>query len=327
MADVFISHVEEDASTAITIASGLESAGFSTWYYERDAVPGVSYLVQVGEAIDQSSPVVLLISSNSLGSHQVTTEVVRAHEAKKHILPVLADVTHHDFQRRQPEWRAAVGAATSVSLGDRDIDSVVRALVVGLVRLRVHQSPSVGSPVTPATITLRSRPDSQLGAGDGALLIRKRGYFETNMNPGGHGLAHQYIQTQDTILGQDLVEDRATGLVWQRCGSTEPMTYADAKQFVHDLTNASEAGDWRLPTLDEAMSLMEARVQSNDLHIAVLFDSSQSAIWTSDGTTALGVWIVNYEFGYCEIVPQTPWYKYWFRAVRSGGHAVDEPAG
>ncbi len=72
MADVFISHVEEDAELALRIAYSFEGAGFSTWYYERDGLPGVSYLLQTGQAIGQSHAVVLIISANSLGSHQVT---------------------------------------------------------------------------------------------------------------------------------------------------------------------------------------------------------------------------------------------------------------
>ncbi len=37
---IFISHVEEDSSIALRIASALEAKGYSTWYYERDSVPG-----------------------------------------------------------------------------------------------------------------------------------------------------------------------------------------------------------------------------------------------------------------------------------------------
>jgi TIR domain len=51
MADVFISHAEADASLAIDIAEAIERNGFSSWYYERDTVPGKSYILQVGEAI------------------------------------------------------------------------------------------------------------------------------------------------------------------------------------------------------------------------------------------------------------------------------------
>ena len=43
MATVFISHAEEDQALALDIARGLEQAGYSTWYYERDSSPGLSY--------------------------------------------------------------------------------------------------------------------------------------------------------------------------------------------------------------------------------------------------------------------------------------------
>ena len=61
MSHIFISHVEEDAEIAREIADSLESAGYSTWYYERDTIPGASYLMQVTEAIDRCQAVVLLV--------------------------------------------------------------------------------------------------------------------------------------------------------------------------------------------------------------------------------------------------------------------------
>jgi hypothetical protein len=70
--DVFISHVEEDAEIAEQIAHALEAAGYTTWYYERNSVPGPSYLVQTGRAIEQSEAFVLKISTHSLGSHNIT---------------------------------------------------------------------------------------------------------------------------------------------------------------------------------------------------------------------------------------------------------------
>jgi hypothetical protein len=147
MSDLFISHVEEDAETARSLAAGMETTGFSTWYYERDTVPGVSYLRQVSEAIDESQAVVLLISAASLSSRQVTTEVIRAHEAAKPILPLLVDVSHAEFQKRQPEWRAALGATTSIGLASRAISDVIQALVSGLSRLGVQ--PTGGAPRAP----------------------------------------------------------------------------------------------------------------------------------------------------------------------------------
>jgi len=145
MSDVFISHVEEDSTVALEVARSLEAAGYSTWYYERDSLPGVSYLVQTGQAVDESRAVVLLISSSSLGSHQVTKEVVRAHEGGKAFLPVLIDVTHVEFQTRQPEWREAVGAAASISIAERGMQAVLSAVVRGLGGLGVMPTFQAGN--------------------------------------------------------------------------------------------------------------------------------------------------------------------------------------
>lgn len=97
MSDIFISHVEEDEGIAQEIARGLESAGYTTWYYERKGVPGLSYLVQTGQAIEKSKASVLVISRDSLGSKQITKEVDRAHECDKPFIPLLRDVTHFEF--------------------------------------------------------------------------------------------------------------------------------------------------------------------------------------------------------------------------------------
>ena len=103
MSEIFISHAQQDAGVALTVALELERAGYRTWTYEVDSVPGPSYLVQTGESVERSDVVVLVISATSLGSHQVTREVVRGLETGKPFVPLLLGVTHVEFQYRQPE--------------------------------------------------------------------------------------------------------------------------------------------------------------------------------------------------------------------------------
>ena len=110
MSHIFISHCEEDAEIALEIAISLEKVGYTTWCYELDSIPGPSYLIQTGQAIEQAQSVVLIILPHSVGSRQVTNEVVRAHESGKYFIPILQDITHIEFQNRQPEWREAVGS-------------------------------------------------------------------------------------------------------------------------------------------------------------------------------------------------------------------------
>jgi hypothetical protein len=144
LSDVFISRVEEDGDIALEIAQALEAAGYTAWSYERDAVPGPSYLIQTGRAVEDAQAVVLLISPHSLGSHQVTKEVVRAHESGKPFIPVLRDISHVEFQQRQPEWREAVGAAASTRIPPEGASAVLPRIIEGLKMLGIH--PSVARP-------------------------------------------------------------------------------------------------------------------------------------------------------------------------------------
>jgi hypothetical protein len=155
MADVFISHVDEDAQIAESFAKGLEDAGFTTWLYERDSEGGPSYLLQIANAIHESRAVLLLISRDSLGSNQVTNEVIMAHEGRKPFVPILIDIRHEEFQNRQPEWRAALGAATSLPLKGHDISVILPRVIAGLHTLlgagRTAPQYGLGQPKTVQT--------------------------------------------------------------------------------------------------------------------------------------------------------------------------------
>ncbi len=134
---IFISHVGEDSPVAIPIATALEARGYSTWYYERDSVPGPAYLAQMGEAIAQSQAVVIVISPLALGSNQMTTEVVRAHESNKPLIPLLKEITHEEFQTQAPVWRQALGASTSMAVTEERVEEVVGRVVEGLEALGI----------------------------------------------------------------------------------------------------------------------------------------------------------------------------------------------
>jgi len=129
MSDIFISHVEEDADIALEIALALEEVGYTTWTYEVDSIPGLSYLVQTGEAVELSKVMLLVISPHSLGSRQVTSEVVRAHETNKSFIPLLRGITHAEFQNRQPEWREAVGATTSIRIPQDGTATIISRII------------------------------------------------------------------------------------------------------------------------------------------------------------------------------------------------------
>ncbi len=136
-----MSHVEEDAALVLDLAVRLEEAGYGTWCYEVDSVPGGSYLLQTARGIERARVVLVLISPASLEQVQVTKEIVRAHEANKPFLPVLDGLAHQVFQARAPEWRQAMGATVSIAADAEGIEGLFPRVVAALEALGVPRHP------------------------------------------------------------------------------------------------------------------------------------------------------------------------------------------
>jgi hypothetical protein len=131
MSQVFISHVEEDAATAQELAVGLEQAGYTAWFYERDSLPGPPYVSQVLEAVTESAVVIVLLSSDALGSWPVDREIFQAVETQKPIIPVLLGITYQELRNRRKEWVLMFGAATPLSIPPGGVSGFIPRLVKG----------------------------------------------------------------------------------------------------------------------------------------------------------------------------------------------------
>jgi hypothetical protein len=66
----------------------LEAAGIVCWIAPRDALAGVSYPGQLVDAIGTSRVIVLILSSHSMASRQVRSEIERAFSKGIPIIPV-----------------------------------------------------------------------------------------------------------------------------------------------------------------------------------------------------------------------------------------------
>jgi TIR domain len=170
MADLFISYAHHDSDLVKELSPALEAAGYSTWYYEDKGSVGASYLLQIDEEIERCQAVVVVISPDSVGSDQVSKEVVRAHEAKKKFIPLRRDISHEEFQKRQPEWRMAFGAAVSAEVPPGGAAPIVPRIVDGLRKLGVEPGAAPSQPSSPLRRLSRgavhglSARDSKLGA-------------------------------------------------------------------------------------------------------------------------------------------------------------------
>ena len=124
----------------------------------------------------------------------------------------------------------------------------------------------------------------------------------------GHStINHDY--NLKAIKGDKVVVDNATGLMWHQGGSGNYLNLKNAKEWVWQLNSEGYAGyhDWRLPTLDEAVSLLESN-KRNDLYIDPIFSNKQKYIWTGDEDGSEAAWSVFFGRGYVR------WYYGSFRS-------------
>ncbi|HXB21293.1 MAG TPA: DUF1566 domain-containing protein, partial [Candidatus Solibacter sp.] len=92
---------------------------------------------------------------------------------------------------------------------------------------------------------------------DAKVMTVSHGFYHANWNTTGKGTPHRY--DVQVLRSAPVVVDSTTGLMWQRDGSgPQLMDRQEAKAYARSL-NARKFGgfdDWRLPTLEEAMSLI-----------------------------------------------------------------------
>ena len=136
-------------------------------------------------------------------------------------------------------------------------------------------------------------------------------------NPNGDGFQNKF--NEQVKNGDKVILDYASGLMWQQSGSDEYMNYKNAKAYVAELNHKRVASysDWRLPTLEEAMSLMEPMKNSDDLYVDSIFDSKQGWIWTSDLYSTSSIWVVGFSYGNWYYSGFNDGNDYYVRAVRS----------
>jgi len=130
-------------------------------------------------------------------------------------------------------------------------------------------------------------------------MLKEKGFFDSDRNPKGLGFKNNY----EVQKNGEVVVDHASGLTWQQSGFSHwwSMPYKKAFAYIGVLNAEKFAGysDWRLPTLEEAMSLMETKQLNGTLFIDPKFSKKQKRIWTSDKNSPSRIWVVNFDLGLC----------------------------
>jgi hypothetical protein len=176
--------------------------------------------------------------------------------------------------------------------------------------------------------SLRSEPQ-KLSEEQAKATIVIHDFFEARWNQGGGGSVHTY---EPAVHGGVLtVSDNAMGLMWQRGGDSNLRTYDGAKGYIKDLNDSKYGGfnDWRLPTLEEAMSLVTSPEHGQPGKVIIGAETSQVVyhidksfqiggayfIWTTDLESSTQAWVVYFLDGSC--TPENLESNAYVRAVRS----------
>ncbi len=201
------------------------------------------------------------------------------------------------------------------SLTENDTtQQVIREPVIAEDKLKIQ--PSI-SPVFRDTSKTLSQSDVKAVLKKFDFYCGEYSWSKDFCNPDGRGFANNYKVQK--IADDSVVVDQNSGLMWQQGGLSNRMDFETAKKWIDDLNQRGYAGysDWRLPTLEEAMSLVERAKMNGGLYIDPIFDKTQRYIWTADPVAGSAtVWVVYFYSGYCN--PYYLLYDIYLRAVRSG---------
>jgi hypothetical protein len=209
MADVFISYARKDRDAARALASAFESRGWSVWW-DRDIIAGETFDQAIERELGAARAVVVLWSSQSVGSEWVKNEVAFAVERGALVPAVIDDAKPPlEFRRRQTAdltgWRgegghegfdallegvaAKLGAPTAppsvvaaaprtpvpTSRGARRIVAVVLLLLaIGVVLWRPHA-------VVPPSSSTNDLADAVTGTYAGSVQSDSRGHSQSDV--------------------------------------------------------------------------------------------------------------------------------------------------
>lgn len=148
---------------------------------------------------------------------------------------------------------------------------------------------------------------AEMSEEDVCALTRQYKLFDSERNPGGN-FANTLVDNGDGLT----VSDLATGLMWQRDG-LDIMSNRMLRQEVERLNRERFAGfsDWRIPSVAEALSLMEPVQNRHGQHVHPCFSPRQPFIFVAATRAPGGYWFVDYKQGRA----------YWASGTNPGGFA------
>ena len=177
---------------------------------------------------------------------------------------------------------------------DSPDDSKVIPVKKGLESEQIaFELPRFDAPVPEVARIHLSASPSSITENDVVALIKKHNFFDTQYNPEGH-FSNYLVDNLDGLTVTDMV----TGIMWQT-GGYDITSIRKMTGLVNKANEQNFAGysDWRLPTMEEALSLMEQKKNSKDLHLHPCFSEREPFIFLSEKREPGGYWFCDFKQG------------------------------
>jgi hypothetical protein len=201
------------------------------------------------------------------------------------LAPVVATQEHSSWEtayRPQSASRTKSKTGFRLEIVIPGVILAILALLVGLILVEKEKSTKIFR--TTAT-TISEQEVRQ--------MLKKNDFFALDWNDQSKGYLNEFIIEE--VTGNKIIRDETSGLIWQQTGSEGPIESNKTEVYVAKLNQINFGGynDWRLPTLEEAMTLMEPYLNPQELHIDPIFKGLW-CIWTADRDEFGQRWAVNF---------------------------------
>lgn len=312
---IFISYSWEDKAISRKLADCLRRDGAQVWIDYSENKAGDSFIKKMNSGLEWCDIFVLLWSKSAANSNFVSMEWGGALANNLKIIPCLIDKTKLPFILSGRIYKDFSDFDEGYNSLAKDLNLVLKEEKPKKIKKlnETNEKPTISN--LEIISVFRNSPQ-ELSRNDVKNILLKYDFFDSNKNENGRGFDASF--KNQNIKGENVVIEKNSGLMWQQSGSSKEFLFEDTGKWIIEINKMKLAGsdDWRLPTLEEAMSLMKSKKTNNNKYIDPIFDSIQGLIWTADKMkNANRQWIVSFNYGHCISTPYTD--DLYVRAVRS----------